>query len=224
MIDFEIERKTTKGRNISLVVYQNGKVVLKHPARVPKKQLEEFISEKKEWILSKLNNLPKDIPKKLKFTDGEITHIFGTPTTINISSQKKVTILNQTIQIPNIDSEKSRIRKGKLALKELLLEKIIPIVDTTSRALNTKVTKLSIKTMRSLWGSCNSKNQISLNLSLVHCPASIIEYIVLHEIAHTIEHNHSSKFWAIVESQNPNYKVAEKWLKEIGKKYIYYLN
>lgn len=224
MIDFEIERKTTRGRNISLVVYQNGKVVLKHPARVPKKQLEEFITEKKEWILSKLKDLPKDIPKKLKFADGETTHIFGNPTTIHLGSKKKVTFLEKTIQIPNIGNEDTRIRKGKLALKELLLEKIKPIVEKTTTDLNTKVTKLSIKTMRSLWGSCNSKNQISLNLSLVHCPDSIIEYIILHEVAHTIEHNHSSKFWKIVESQNPNYKIAEKWLKETGKKYIYYLN
>ncbi|XDD56153.1 M48 family metallopeptidase [Leptospira sp. WS4.C2] len=224
MIDFKIERKTTKGKTISLVVYQNGKVVLKHPARVHKKQLEEFLSEKKDWILSKLKELPKDIPKKLKFEDGERTHIFGIPTTIYLSSQKKYNYTEGTIQIPNLNKELSRIRKGKLALKEILLEKIKPLVETTATALNTKVTKISIKTMRSLWGSCNSKNQISLNLSLVHCPDNIIEYIILHEIAHTIEHNHSSKFWKIVESQNPDYKVAEKWLKEIGKKYIYYLN
>ncbi|EMY67875.1 M48 family metallopeptidase [Leptospira vanthielii] len=224
MIDLKIERKTTKGKNISLVVYQNGKVVLKHPAKVPNKQLEEFLSDKKEWILSKLKQLPKDIPQRLKFEDGEKTHIFGNPTTIQLSPKKKYNFHTEILQIPNVNNEVSRIRKGKLALKELLLEKIKPLVNRTSINLNTKVEKVSIKTMRSLWGSCNSKNQISLNLSLVHCPDSIIEYIILHEIAHTIEHNHSSRFWKIVESENPNYKIAEKWLKEVGKKYIYYLN
>ncbi|EOQ95030.1 PF01863 family protein [Leptospira wolbachii serovar Codice str. CDC] len=224
MIDLEIERKTTKGRNISLVVYQNGKVVLKHPAKVPKKQLEEFLSEKKEWILSKLKQLPKDIPQKLKFEDGEKTHIFGNPTTIRLSPKKINIFQNEILQLPNTNNENSRIRKGKLLLKQILLEKIQPLVERTSLALNTKVSKVSIKTMRSLWGSCNSRNQISLNLSLVHCPDPIIEYIILHEIAHTIEHNHSSKFWKIVESQNPDYKTSEKWLKEVGKKYIYYLN
>ncbi|TGK86393.1 M48 family peptidase [Leptospira montravelensis] len=224
MIDLTIERKTTKGRNISLVVYQNGRVVLKHPARVPKKQLEEFLFEKKDWILAKLKQLPKDIPQKLKFEDGEKIHIFGILTTISLSSEKKYSYLGKTIQIPNGDNSGSKIRKCKKLLKEILLEKILPIIEKTSTALNTKVTKISIKAMRSLWGSCNSKNQISLNLSLVHCPDYIIEYIILHEIAHTIEHNHSSKFWKIVESQNPNYKIAEKWLKDEGKKYIYYLN
>ncbi|TGK83063.1 M48 family peptidase [Leptospira noumeaensis] len=224
MVDFEIERKTTKGRNISLVVYQNGKVVLKHPARIPQKQLEEFIAEKKGWVLSKLKSLPKDIPQKLKFQEGEKTHIFGETKTFLISSNQKFGLEGNTLKIPKTKSEQANVRKGKLILKEILLEKIKPIIESTSTALNTKVTKLSIKPMRSLWGSCNSKNQISLNLSLVHCPETIIEYIVLHEIAHTIEHNHSNRFWKIVESQNPNYKFAEKWLKEVGKKYIYYLN
>ncbi|MBM9547498.1 M48 family metallopeptidase [Leptospira sp. 201903074] len=224
MIDFKIERKTTKGRNISLVVYQNGKVVLKHPERVPKKQLDEFISEKRDWIQSKLNQIPKDIPQRLKFTTGEKIHIFGNLTTIHLTEQKKYSFLDEILQIPATKSELSRIRKGKLILKELLLKKIEPMIDSVSTNLNTKVSKISIKTMRSLWGSCNSKNQISLNLSLVHCPDHIIEYIILHEIAHTIEHNHSSKFWKIVKSQNPNYKDAEKWLKEVGKKNIYYLN
>ncbi|PJZ80512.1 M48 family metallopeptidase [Leptospira meyeri] len=224
MEDFTIERKPSKGRNISLIVYQNGKVVLKHPIRIPKKQLDEFLSEKRGWILSKLKQLPKDIPQKLKFEDKEITHIFGNLATIQIIPKGKFYFSGETIHIPKTSSEKSQIQKGKLIFRDLLLKKIEPMVQSTSYALNTKVAKISIKPMRSLWGSCNSKNQISLNLSLVHCPEQIIEYIVLHEIAHTIEHNHSSKFWKIVESQNPNYKIAEKWLKEIGKKYIYYLN
>lgn len=224
MHDLKIERKITKGRNISLVIYQNGRVVLKHPARVQKKQLEDFLSEKKDWIVSKLEQLPKDIPQKLKFEEGEKTIIFGSSTTITIIPKKRYVYCDGTINIPNTKTAESRIRKGKQVLKELLLQKVLPLVEKTSIALNTKVTKISIKTMRSLWGSCNSKNQISLNLSLVHCPDYIIEYIILHEIAHTIEHNHSSKFWKIVESQNPNYKKAEKWLKDIGKKYIYYLN
>ncbi|EMY59668.1 M48 family metallopeptidase [Leptospira terpstrae] len=224
MIDFEIERKTTKGRNISLVVYQNGKVVLKHPPRVPKKQIDEFLSEKKDWIQSKLLQIPKDIPKKLKFIEGENTHIFGNQTTIHLVEKIKYKYLGKILELPYTKSEQSQIRKGKLILKEILQKKLEPMIASISESLNTKVTKVSIKTMRSLWGSCNSKNEISLNLSLVHCPDHIIEYIVLHEIAHTIEHNHSSKFWEIVKSKNPTYKQAEKWLKEYGKKYIYYLN
>ncbi|PJZ83341.1 M48 family metallopeptidase [Leptospira harrisiae] len=224
MEEITIERKPSKGGNISLVVYQNGKVILKHPAKVSKKQLDEFLSEKREWILTKLKQLPKDIPKKLKFENNEITHLFGNLTTIQLAPKGKFSVPGETILIPKTNSEKSQIQKGKQTFRDLLFKKIEPMVQSITQSLNTKVTKISIKPMRSLWGSCNSRNQISLNLSLVHCPDQIIEYIVLHEIAHTIEHNHSSKFWKIVESQNPNYKMAEKWLKEVGKKYIYYLN
>ncbi|TGM51719.1 M48 family peptidase [Leptospira biflexa] len=224
MNQIEVERKITKGRNISLTVYQNGRVVLKHPARIPKSQLENFLAEKQDWILTKLKKIPNDIPKTLKFEEGESIHIFGSMYQIYLNDKNTFFDSKNGFNIRNEKTESLKIKKSKQYLKAMLLEKIEPIMVKFESNLKTKVKKISIRTMRSLWGSCNSKNELSINLSLVHCPISIIEYIILHEIAHTIEHNHSRKFWEIVKSQNPNYKISEKWLKETGKKYIYYLN
>lgn len=224
MKQINIERKITKGRNLSITVYQNGRVVLKHPARYPKHQIESFLTEKTEWIQKKLQSIPKDIPNKLNFAEGESFPIFG----------KLYPILNiekgcywdpeNGFFIQPLDQVLIRQKKAKLILKSLLQNKVNPIIKEYERTLNTKVNKVSYKPMRSLWGSCNSKNEISINLSLVHCPDFVIEYIVVHEMAHTLQHNHSKKFWEIVNSQIPNYKLVEKWLKDIGKKYIYYLN
>ncbi|TGM06556.1 M48 family metallopeptidase [Leptospira jelokensis] len=224
MKPINIERKITKGRNLSLTVYQNGRVVLKHPVRYPKHQIESFLSEKREWIQNKLQNLPKDFPTKLNFTEGESFPIFGKM--YPILSIEKGCYWNPEngFFIHSLLPDLKRQKKAKLILKSLLQDKVNPIIEKYERKFNTKVTKVSIKPMRSLWGSCNSKNAIAINLSLVHCPDFVIEYIVLHEMAHTLEHNHSKKFWEIVNSQNPNYKLAEKWLKDTGKKYIYYLN
>lgn len=224
MNQIEIERKVTKGRNISITVYQNGKVILKHPAKIPKIQLDSFLSEKQEWILNKLNKIPKDLPKKLKFEEKEIIHIFGEKSQIYLNEKFTIYDREKGFFIKNEKNLNTKTKKTKHYLRLLLMEKINTLVWKYEKNLNTKVNKITIRTMRSLWGSCNSKNQISFNLSLIHCPEFIIEYIVLHEIAHTIEHNHSQNFWNVVKSQNPNYKIAEKWLKETGKKYIYYLN
>lgn len=224
MKQIEIERKITKSKNISLTVYQNGRVVLKHPAKISKIQLENFIAEKQNWILNKLQKIPKDIPKKLKFEDGETTHIFGEIVKIYLNDKKISYDPGNGFYIKKEKNEILRQKKAKHYLKSLLFSKIEPLVQKFESNLKTKVNKISIRTMRSLWGSCNSKNDISINLSLVHCPDYIIDYIILHEISHTIEHNHSQKFWNIVKSQNPNFKIAEKWLKQFGKNYIYYLN
>ncbi|MBL0953993.1 MAG: M48 family metallopeptidase [Leptospira sp.] len=224
MNQIEIERKITKSKNISLTVYQNGRVVLKHPAKISKILLENFIAEKQNWILNKLQKIPKDIPKNLKFEDGETIHIFGKIAKIHLNDKKTFYDPMNGLYIKYEKNEILRQKKAKHYLKSLLLSKIEPLIQKFESNLKTKVNKISIRTMRSLWGSCNSKNYISINLSLVHCPDYIIDYIILHEISHTIEHNHSQKFWNIVKSQNPNFKIAEKWLKEYGKKYIYYLN
>lgn len=223
MNPIEIERKITRGKNISLTVYQNGKVILKHPARMPKIQIENFLADKELWILSRLEKIPKNIPKTLKFEEGEFIHIFGEKVKIHLN-EKKTFLSQNSLYIRKEKSETIRRKKSKQFLKLLLYEKIKPMIETYEKILNTQIKKITIKTMRSLWGSCNAKNFISLNLSLVHCPDSIIHYILLHEIAHTIEHNHSSNFWKIVKSVNPDYRNAEKWLKEEGKNYIYYLN
>ncbi|XDD48458.1 M48 family metallopeptidase [Leptospira sp. WS39.C2] len=223
-IDLKIERKISKGKNITLTVYQNGKVILKHPARISKIQLDSFLAEKHNWILNKLNKLPKNIPKSLKFMEGESLPIFGEILPIFLNEKNTILLPDRGFYVRHEKNDLIRLKKAKSYLKSILLEKINPLVHKYESNLNTKVKKLTIRTMRSLWGSCNSKNYISINLSLIHCPDFIIEYIVLHEIAHTIQHNHSQKFWNIVKSQNPNYKVAEKWLKDTGKTYIYYLN
>ncbi|MCW7463870.1 M48 family metallopeptidase [Leptospira limi] len=224
MTQIEIERKITKSKNISLTVYLNGRVVLKHPAKISKIQLENFIAEKQNWILNKLQKIPKDLPKSLKFEDGETIHIFGESVKIYFNDKKTFYDPMNGFYVKKEKNEILRKKRAKHYLKSLLTSKIEPLVKKFEFNLKTKVNKISIRTMRSLWGSCNSKNYISINLSLVHCPDYIIDYIILHEISHTIEHNHSQKFWNLVKSQNPNFKIAEKWLRECGKNYIYYLN
>ncbi|TGL55610.1 M48 family peptidase [Leptospira kemamanensis] len=224
MKPINIERKVSKGRNLSLTVYHNGRVVLKHPSSYPKHQIDNFLNEKIDWIQDKLKKIPKDIPNKLNFEPGETIPIFGEMFSISLNEKESFWDPNQAFFIQPFKTELKRQKNAKLILKSILLKKITPIIEKYESNLKTKVTKVSIKPMRSLWGSCNFKNAISINLSLVHCPNFVVEYIVLHEIAHTLQHNHSKKFWDIIKSQDPNYKLAEKWLKETGKKYIHYLN
>jgi hypothetical protein len=75
--------------------------------------------------------------------------------------------------------------------------------------------------MKSLWGSCSFDNCLSFNLALVHCKPEIIEYLIVHEVCHTLEKNHSRNFWKLVKDLYPNFKNAELWLKNEGTKYIY---
>ncbi len=79
-----------------------------------------------------------------------------------------------------------------------------------------KINNVSIKYMNSRWGSCSIKKNISLSSRLLFAPKDVIDYVIIHELAHTFEMNHNSNFWKIVSDKMPCYRQHEKWLKEFG--------
>jgi len=79
---------------------------------------------------------------------------------------------------------------------------------------NLLVKRVTVRNQRSRWGSCSRRGTISLNWRLIQMPDSVRDYIVLHELMHLREHNHSARFWHQVEQVCPDYLQAEKWLKQ----------
>ena len=76
--------------------------------------------------------------------------------------------------------------------------------------------KISIKTLTARWGSCNSKGELVFNWKLILAPLPVIDYVVIHELSHLKELNHSKHFWMIVAQIMPDYKKHIKWLKNNG--------
>ena len=103
---------------------------------------------------------------------------------------------------------------------EILREKtrvtITPKAEYFAKILNVSFNKLSVKKQISVWGSCSAKQNINFNLLLCLCPDEVIDYIVVHELCHLKELNHSKRFWSEVEKVLPNYKSLRLWLKTNG--------
>ena len=78
--------------------------------------------------------------------------------------------------------------------------------------------RITIRNQTSRWGSCSSKGNLNFNWRLIFAPEEVVDYIVVHELAHRKEMNHSRAFYNVVASVLPDYKVQEKWLKENGEK------
>lgn len=88
--------------------------------------------------------------------------------------------------------------------------------DYYARIMDVSYGRISIREQKTRWGSCSSKGNLNFNWRLILAPAEVLDYIVVHELAHRREMNHSKAFYAIVESVLPDYRSAQKWLREKG--------
>lgn len=82
------------------------------------------------------------------------------------------------------------------------------------------IKKLRLKDSLTSWGSCSWDGNINISVRLLFAPPEVIDYIIIHELAHLVEHNHSSRFWKLVETAMPGYEMAEQWLSKNGNQCI----
>ena len=76
--------------------------------------------------------------------------------------------------------------------------------------------RVAIRDQKSRWGSCSAKHNLNFNWKLIMAPTEVLDYVVIHELCHLIEFNHSRRFWSLVEKQMPEYEAWKKWLKAHG--------
>jgi hypothetical protein len=112
------------------------------------------------------------------------------------------------IPVGSFDLEHAR----KLACSELVQRTIDLAAQTKS-----EISRITIRNQRTRWGSCSRRRAISLNWRLIQTPAFVIDYIILHELMHLRQMNHSNRFWAEVEKVCPTWREAEQWLRKHGR-------
>ena len=95
-------------------------------------------------------------------------------------------------------------------------DKILPRVDRHAHELGVEFATAKIVDNRYRWGSCTVKDNVNLNWRLIKAPMFVIDYVIVHELAHLIEANHTPRFWNIVRTQTPTMNKAKAWLKENG--------
>ena len=125
-----------------------------------------------------------------------------------------------TLPIGLNDADKNKMIKQLLS--RVCAQLFLPDVTKRVHEINNKcfhkiIKSVNLKYNTSNWGSCSSANNVNLSTRLLFAPKDVIDYVIIHELAHLYEMNHSKKFWDIVSQVMPNYKEKERWLNENGK-------
>lgn len=111
-------------------------------------------------------------------------------------------------------------REKVIALAEEALKVIPARVEYFAKVIGVTYGKITIRNQKTRWGSCSSKGNLNFNCLLMLAPLEVLDYVVVHELCHRKQMNHSKAFWLEVEKVLPDYKEARKWLKEEGSQMI----
>ncbi len=213
----KIER--SKRRTISLIVNENAELVVRAPMKVSLDYINAIVLEKAKWILKKKEEQKQRYVEPKKYTDETKLLYFGKEIDLVIIENANFAVKYEDDKF-KISSDCLNHAKEYFELwyKKQASSYLKMRLHSIAKEHNFVVNNVRISTADRRWGSCSSKSNINLSYKLIMAPVSVIDYVIIHELAHTREMNHSSNFWAIVASIMPDYKKERMWLKDNGKK------
>ncbi len=212
-IAFDIIRKV-RLKHKYITISRDG-VLVKTNKSASLRDIKEMVVKKSEWILKKTELFKDDNGGR----DDSKLYYLGEKYDIKmiVSNNKKVTLEFKDskfyITTPLIYSEIEFETTIKNFYKQNAVKQILPMVEKWSKTMNTIPAKVSFRDAKKRWGSCSSINNISFNYNLMKLPLFLIEYIVVHELAHIRHHNHSKRFWRFVKFYMDDYKLREERIR-----------
>ncbi len=203
-------RKVKGSRKLSIRLAPLKGISVTVPYSVSWQEAERFINSRGDWIKEASKETSKLETKQTVFKPGvEFRTRERQLEWSKLESKTIHTRLSKTKIHIYYNSEESLETKEAQAIIRKAIEKalrseaqihLLPLLSHYASKHKLKLGKFSLRASRTRWGSCSGRNDISLNLHLMRLPQALMHYVVLHELAHTQEHNHSPKFWALLDS------------------------
>ncbi len=200
----------TRRRTIAIIINNRAEVVVRAPLRAKQEDIDKFIKSKFEWISKKKNEMLKNRITQIKGLDKETIHLLGVNYTINLTNNQRVSISEDKINLPSINS----LDNLKNFIVKYAKQYIPKRVNVLARLNGLEYGKVSITRAKTRWGSCGYRNNLNFTYKLILCPIEVVDYVIIHELTHILIKNHSKKFWQKVEEIMPEYKSNESWLKK----------
>jgi predicted metal-dependent hydrolase len=212
--------RSSKRKRLTITVERDRSIIVHAPETASDEAIRRVVETKRQWLFDKVNHAQKyqdrpHAPGK-EVVNGESVPYLGREYLIEIAETQSGGVeFARRFIIPAAQQAKNR-----KVLKEWYVgraaETILPRVNRHARELGVEFGEVKIVDNRYRWGSCTVKDNLNFNWRLIKAPMFVIDYVIVHELAHLLEANHTPRFWNIVRAKAPTTEKAKAWLKEHG--------
>ena len=211
----------TRSKRKTIAIYvHDGIVEVSSPLKTPKSEIDKFVKSKEKWIENTLAKSAESKNQRENFTLNYSSQILYRGNEFPIVSRlgNHAMFDDDRFCVPaNLTSE--QIKQACVRIYKLLAEIYIGgRVFEFSNSMDVTVGSVKINSAKTRWGSCSGRKSLNFSWRLIMADDDVIDYVVVHELAHITEMNHSERFWAIVEGILPDYRERKLRLKSLQKR------
>ena len=210
-------------KNIYLKVEKNADVVVSAPPRTPNYLIKKLIRDNIDEIKLRRNNILTNGYTVKQYVTGEKHIIFGREFVLEerLGNKNVVKLSDDKIILVIKDKDQDREQIVTSFLRKVLYNKALEFINKYEKIMGVHVEQLRIKKMKTRWGTCNIEaKRIWINYELIKYPIECLEHIVVHELTHLLETNHTPRFYALLGKYYPNFRENDKLIKEFSKKIV----
>jgi predicted metal-dependent hydrolase len=225
-VPYILKRSRKRKRTISLQITRQSDLIVCAPYFTPASEIKSFIEQKNDWIQKNIQRQKEEkshAGNKL-YISGEYFYYLGTPYPLEVFSQQNLpaglVFWSNRFYLNCRDGEDRRKSYFIEWYKRKAREYFTKQVEHLGRRLQLLPRIIRITSAQTRWGSCSAENGLAFSFRLIMAPPAVMDYVIIHELMHIKEKNHSFRFWKLIEAEMPEYKLHRRWLKENGHKFV----
>jgi predicted metal-dependent hydrolase len=217
-MDLSFQIVYSRRKTVAMSVERDASVVVRAPEGMPREKIRRLIETKRFWLYQKINHDQKYPARQTRkeFVSGETILYLGRNYRLEVTDKD---IAGVGFQGRFEISRANQSRAAELFKMWYVQQAEVKIPQRAkyfADALGVSFNRVFISDLRVRWGSCTPKSNINFNWRLMKAPQTVIDYVIVHQLAHLIEPNHTPRFWNIVSIQVPRFDWAKRWLREHG--------
>jgi len=199
---------------------EDGAVSVVVPRELSIERVEALLNDKRQWIRQKVLLHQEALPVSIKeYVSGESFSYLGRNYRLRLEKGSYAPVkLYQgrlVVTLPDGNTEPHMVRNALVSwYKKQARKRFKDKVKRFAPIIGVEPAEVDVKTFKARWGSCSAKGKLDFNWKVLLAPNRIVDYVVVHELCHIKQHDHSPKFWKEVERVMPDYKDCKRWLKE----------